>query len=143
MITAPSCNNLKADVLTCDAYHDECETSVNEWFCIISKLGYSSFEDSISDHNASLAIAFFCKSFRNRSSLKLSLKHLRADTELKFNQLEKIKRKAELIKLESLWHKACLAKCNADYVFSDCNNKIVQPVQLEVNTKRAELKRHE
>ena len=36
------------------------------------------------------------------------------------------------MKVESLWHKACLAKCNADYIFSDCNEKIVQ---LEVNTR--------
>ena len=36
------------------------------------------------------------------------------------------------MKVESLWHKACLAKCNADYIFSDCNDKIVQ---LEVNTR--------
>ena len=140
MITTIDCDNLKADVLTCDAYHVEFETSVNEWFCIISKLGYSSFEDSISDHNVSLATAFFCKSFSSRSSLKLSLKHLRADAELKIIQLEKIKRRGELMKLESLWHKACLLKCNADHVFGDCNDKIVQ---LEVNTKRAELKRLE
>ena len=59
MITATDCNNFKADVLTCDAYHVEFETSVNEWFCIISKLGYSSSKDSISDHNVSLATAFF------------------------------------------------------------------------------------
>ena len=134
LITATVCNDLKADVLTCDAYHVEFETSVNEWFCIISKLGYSSFEDSISDHNVSLATAFFCKSFSSRSSLKLSLKHLR------FIQLEKIKRRDELMKLESLWHKACLPKCNADHVFGDCNDKIVQ---LEVNAERAELKRLE
>ena len=102
MITATDCNNLKADVLACDAYHVEFETSVNEWFCITSKLGYSSFEDSISDHNVSLATAFFCKSFSSRSSLKLSLKHLRADAELKIIQLEKIKRRGELMKLESL-----------------------------------------
>ena len=44
------------------------------------------------------------------------------------------------MKLESLWHKACLPKCNADHVFGDCNDKIVQ---LEVNTKRAKLKRLE
>ena len=87
MITATDCT----DVLTCDAYHVEFETSVNEWVCIISKLGYSSFEDSISDHNVSLATAFFCKSFSSRSSLKLSLKHLRENAELKFIQLEKIK----------------------------------------------------
>ena len=140
MITATDCNNLKVDVLTCDAYHFEFETSVNEWFCIISKLGYSSFEDSISDHNVSLATAFFCKSFSSRSSLKLSLKHLRADAELKIVQLEKIKRRGELMKLESLSHKACLPKCNANHVLGDCNDKIVQ---LEVNTKRAELKRLE
>ena len=138
MITATGCSNLKADVSTCDAYHDEFETFVNEWFCIISKLGYSSFEDRISDHNVSLATAFFCKSFSNRSSLQLKLKHLCANAELKFIQLEKIKRKAELMKLEILWHKACLAKCNANYVFGDCNDKIVQ---VEVNTKRSELKR--
>ena len=120
--------------------HVEFETSVNEWSCIISKLGYSSFEDSISDHNVSLATAFFCKSFSSRSSLKLSLKHLRADAELKFIQLEKVKRRDELMKLESFWLKACLPKCNADHVFGDCNDKIVQ---LEVNTKRAELKRLE
>ena len=41
------------------------------------------------------------------------------------------------MKLKSLWHKACLTKCNADYVFNNCNDKIVQ---LEVNTKQAELK---
>ena len=41
------------------------------------------------------------------------------------------------MKLESLGHKACLTKCNADHIFGDCN-KIVQ---LEVNTKKAELKR--
>ena len=33
-----------------------------------------------------------------------------------------------------------MPKCNADHVFGDCNDKIVQ---LEVNTKRAELKRLE
>ena len=106
MITATGCNDLKTDVSICDAYHDEFKTSVNEWFCIISKLGSSSFKDSISDHKVSLAIAFFCKSFSNRSSLKLSFKHLLADDELKFIQLETIKKKAELMKLESLWHKA-------------------------------------
>ena len=42
------------------------------------------------------------------------------------------------MKLESLWHKACLRKGNADYVFGNCNDKIVQ---LQVNTKRAKLKR--
>ena len=59
MITTIGCNNLKVVGLTCDAYHDEFETFVNEWFCIISKLGYSSFEDSIADHNVSLATIFF------------------------------------------------------------------------------------
>ena len=59
MITATGCTNLKANVSTCDAYHNEFETSVNEWFCIISKVSYSSFEDNISDHNASLATAFY------------------------------------------------------------------------------------
>ena len=49
-------------------------------------LGYSRFEDSISDHNVSLATACFCKTFSNRSSLKLSFKHLRADAQLKFIQ---------------------------------------------------------
>ena len=58
MITATGCSNSKADVLTCDAYHNKFETSVNEWFCIISKLGYSSFEDSISDHNVSFDTCF-------------------------------------------------------------------------------------
>ena len=38
------------------------------------------------------------------------------------------------------WHKACLAKCNAGYVFGNCNDKIVQ---LEVSTKLAKLKRLE
>ena len=32
MITATGCNTVKADVSTCNAYHDECKTSVNEWF---------------------------------------------------------------------------------------------------------------
>ena len=137
MITATGCNHFKTDVSISDAYHDEFETSVKKWFCIISKLGYSSFIDSISDHNVSLATAFFCKSFSNRSSLKLSFKYLRADAELKFIQLETIKKRAELMKLESLWHKACRTKCNADDVFGDCNDKIVQ---LEVNTKQAKLK---
>ena len=85
-----------------------------------------------------LLLPFFCKSFRNRSSLKLSFKHLRADAELKFIQLETIEKRAELMKLESLWHQACLTKCNADYVFGNCNDKIVQ---LETNTKRAKLKK--
>ena len=44
------------------------------------------------------------------------------------------------MKLESLRHKACLRKGNADYVFGNCNDKIVQ---LQVNTKRAKLKRLE
>ena len=39
------------------------------------------------------------------------------------------------MKLKSLWHKACLTKCNADHVFGNCNDKIVQ---LEVNSKMAE-----
>ena len=55
MITATGCNDFETDVSICDAYHDEFETSVKEWFCIISKLGYSSFKDSISDH-----ICFSC-----------------------------------------------------------------------------------
>ena len=66
MIIATGCNDLKTDVSTCDAYHDEFETSVNERFCSISKLGYSSSENSDSDHNVSLATAFFCKSFSHR-----------------------------------------------------------------------------
>ena len=140
MMIVTGCNNFETDVSICSAYHDEFETSVNEWFCITSKLGCSSFKDSISDHNVSLATAFLCKSFSNRSLLKLSFKHLRANAELKFIQLETIKKRAELIKLESLWHKACLTKCNADYVFGKCNNK---DVQLGVNTKRAKLKRLE
>ena len=101
MITATGCNDFETDVSICDAYHDEFETSANEWFCIISKLGYSSFKDSFSNHNLSLATVFFCKSFSNRSFLKSSFKHLRANAELKFIQLEKIKKKAELIVLVS------------------------------------------
>ena len=45
MITAIDCSNIKVDVATCNAHHNEFETLVNEWFCIISKLGCSSFED--------------------------------------------------------------------------------------------------
>ena len=45
MIAAIDCSNIKVDVATRNAYHNEFETSVNEWFCIISKLGCSSFED--------------------------------------------------------------------------------------------------
>ena len=44
------------------------------------------------------------------------------------------------MKLESLWHKACLTNCNADYVFGNYNDKIDQ---LEVNIKRAKVKRLE
>ena len=44
------------------------------------------------------------------------------------------------MKLENLWRKACLRKGNADYVFGNCNDKIVQQ---QVNTKRAKLKRLE
>ena len=112
MIIATGCNNFETDVSICDAYHDEFETSLNEWFCIISKLGYSSFKGSISDHDVSLATALYCKSFSNLSSLKLSFKYLLADADIKSIQLETIKRRAELMKLVSLWHKACLTKCN-------------------------------
>ena len=96
MIIATGCNNFETDVSICDAYHDEFETSVNERFCIVFKLGYLSFKDSITDHNVFLATAFFCKSFGNRSSLKLSFKHLRGDAELKFIHWETIKKRAEL-----------------------------------------------
>ena len=51
-----------------------------------------------------------------------------------------MKTKAELMKLEGHWQKAFRAKCNADNVFRECNDKIIQ---LEVNTKQAELKRLE
>ena len=37
MIIATGCNNFEIDVSICDAHHDEFETSVNKWFCIISK----------------------------------------------------------------------------------------------------------
>ena len=43
LIIATGCNEFETDVSICDAYHDEFETSVNEWFCITSKLEYSSF----------------------------------------------------------------------------------------------------
>ena len=36
MIIATGCNNFQTDVSICDAYHDEFEISVDEWFCIIS-----------------------------------------------------------------------------------------------------------
>ena len=59
MITASAGSNLITDELTCDAYHYEFKTSVNEWFCFISKIGYLSFEDCINDYNISLATACF------------------------------------------------------------------------------------
>ena len=41
MTIASGYNDFETDVSICDANHDEFETSVNEWFCIISKLGCS------------------------------------------------------------------------------------------------------
>ena len=32
IVIAIGCNNFETDVSICDAYHDEFETSVNEWF---------------------------------------------------------------------------------------------------------------
>ena len=59
MITSSAGSSLNTDELTCDAYHYEFKTSVNECFCFIYKVGYLSFEDSISDYNVSLTTACF------------------------------------------------------------------------------------
>ena len=89
------------DLYICSAYHKEFKEHVTEWFCVVSRLGYCVFGDSItqisnyfSDSTSTVNFQFISKS-SSRRFLKHSFKCMRADAALRISELKRIKMRAK------------------------------------------------
>ena len=89
------------DLCICSAYHKEFKEHVIEWFCVVSRLGYCVFGDSItqisnyfSDSTSTVNFRFSSKS-SSRRFLKHSFMCMRADAALRISELKGIKIRAK------------------------------------------------
>ena len=96
-----TCESYSIDVYICSAYHKEFKEHVIEWFCVVSRLGYCVFGDSItqisnyfSDSTSTVNFRFISKSSIRRF-LKHSFKCMQADAALRVSGLEGIKMRAK------------------------------------------------
>ena len=96
-----TCESYSIDLYICSAYHKEFKEHVIEWFCVVSRLGYCVFGDSItqisnyfSDSTSTVNFRFSSKS-SSRRFLKHSFKCMRADAALRISELKGIKMRAK------------------------------------------------
>ena len=112
-----TCESYSIDLYICSAYHKEFKEHVIEWFCVVSRLGYCVFGDSItqipnyfSNSASTVNFRFFSKS-SSRRSLKHSFKCMRAETALRISELKGIKMRA---KQRMRRFNACIVKKKLD-----------------------------
>ena len=96
-----TCESYSIEIYICSAYHKQCKEHVIEWFCVVSRLGYCVFGDSItqisnyfSDSTSTVNFRFISKSYSLRF-LKHSFKCMRADAALRISELKGIKMRAK------------------------------------------------